>query len=229
MNAKLKVRQPLSKVEVILADSTHLDWLQSHSALIRDELNVREVEFATETQEYIEYQVQPNFKRLGPRVGRLMPAVKRVLAEDDGARLLSELKAHGRIVLRVEGETVELDDQDIQIGLQAKPGWAAAQGAGCVVVLATELTDELIREGWARDIIRVIAEQRKKQGCDFTDRIRVQISAASEELLQAIRENDAFIRGETLARELRLVDNGDGEAYELGDETIRVKLDVERT
>jgi isoleucyl-tRNA synthetase len=227
MNAKLKVRQPLAKVEVILADTTHLDWLQNHSALIRDELNVREVEFASEAQEYIDYQVQPNFKRLGPRVGKLMPAVKQVLAQQDGARLLAELRSRGSIALQVDKETIELDDLDIQIGLQAKPGWAAAQGSGCVVVLSTELTDELIREGFARDIIRVIQEQRKQQNCKFTDRIRVQIATTSAELSRAIRENHTFICGETLAVELRVIADGHGEVFEVGDDTIRVTLDVE--
>ena len=227
MNAKLKVRQPLAKVEVILANETHRDWLQNHAALIRDELNVKEVEFSSEAEEYISYQVQPNFKRLGPRVGKLMPQIKKSLLGVDGGRLLAELKSTGKISLSLGGESVDLEPDDIQIGLQAKEGWAAAQGSSCVVVLSTELTRELIREGFARDIIRVIGEQRKKQGCDFTDRIRVQIGTKSAELAQAIAENQQYIAGETLAVALEVVDEVDGEAYDVGDDQIRTKLDVE--
>ncbi len=93
MNAKLKVRQPLALVEVILANDTHQAWLQQHDELLCEELNVKEIAYTTEGEKYISYLVQPNFKRLGPRVGRLMPAVKKALANADGARLLGRTEA----------------------------------------------------------------------------------------------------------------------------------------
>ncbi len=80
MHAKLKVRQPLAKVEVILAESEHQPWLEAHEELLREELNVKAVEYTVEADQYISYQVQPNFKRLGPRLGKLMPAVKKLLS-----------------------------------------------------------------------------------------------------------------------------------------------------
>ncbi|MCA9228670.1 MAG: class I tRNA ligase family protein, partial [Planctomycetales bacterium] len=147
MDNKLKVRQPLAKVEVILAGAEHQAWLETHDALLRDELNVKQVDYTKQAEQYIDYQVQPNFKRLGPRIGKLLPAVKKALGEADGGRLLSELNDTGKVALAAGGETVELDQDDIQVRLQAKPGWAAAQGRGCVVVLSTELTPELLREG----------------------------------------------------------------------------------
>ncbi len=79
MNAKLKVRQPLALVEVILASDRQQPWLEAHHELLREELNVKEIAYTTEGEKYISYIVQPNFKRLGPRVGRLMPAVKQAL------------------------------------------------------------------------------------------------------------------------------------------------------
>jgi len=227
MNAKLKVRQPLAKVEVILANDDYLDWLNSHVALIKTELNVKEVEFTRDVETYISYQVQPNFKRLGPRVGKLMPGVKKALAEADGGTLLNELNHHGRISLPVGDETVLLDNEDIQIRLQAKEGWAASQGDECVVVLSTELTDELIREGLARDIVRTIQDQRKQAGCEYTDRIRVRISTESTELAQAVSENQAYISDETLASQLEVSENGDGEVLEIGGNTLKLEIEVE--
>ncbi len=227
MTAKLKVRQPLAKVEVILADTTHLKWLKDHAEIIRTELNVKEVEFARDAEQYISYQVQPNFKRLGPRLGKQMPAVKQLLAQRDGGKLLAELQATGKIMLKVAGGNVALDGEEIEIRLQAKEGWAAAQGAGCVVVLSTDLTAELIREGLARDIVRVIQEQRKKQDCQYTDRIRVQLAIGSPELTRAIQENETYIAGETLATELLTVESGEGEPYEIGEDQIRVQISVE--
>src|SRR5688500_3722225 len=139
MANKLKVRQPLSKVEVILSDQAHQAWLEEHDELLRDELNVKTIEYTKDAEKYITYQIQPNFKRLGPRIGKLLPACKAALGQADGGKLLAELTASGKVTLDLGGEKVELDNEDIQVRLQAKPGWAAAQGAGCVAVLATEL------------------------------------------------------------------------------------------
>jgi isoleucyl-tRNA synthetase len=199
MNSKLKVRQPLAKVEVILADTAHQAWLEEHDDLLRDELNVKKIEYTKDAETYIEYQVQPNFKRVGPRVGKLMPAVKKALTTADGGELLKQLTTNGKVVMEIDGQTIEFDNEDLQVRLQAREGWAAAQGPTTVVVLSTELTDELIREGHSRDINRQIQDRRKQLDCDFTDRIEVGIVTDSDELRQAIEENAEHIQGETLA------------------------------
>jgi isoleucyl-tRNA synthetase len=199
MDAKIKVRQPLAKVEVVLAHHTHLDWLGSHAQLIADELNVKLVEFTAEADKYICYEIQPNFPRLGPRVGKLLPDVKRMLAQADAATLLAQLQKQGKIALPVAGTSVELDPQDLDVRLHAKTGWAAAQGKQCVVVLSTELTDTLVRDGYAKDLVRLIQQRRKELGCQYTDRIEVGIETAAEPLLAAIREHAEYIQQETLA------------------------------
>ena len=99
---------------------------------------------------------------------------------------------------------VTLDSDDIQVRLQAKEGWAAAQGHAVVVVLATELTDELIREGLARELVRTIQDRRKEMGCQFTDRIAIGIVTESAEIKAAIEQFREYIRGETLAVEITL-------------------------
>jgi isoleucyl-tRNA synthetase len=219
MDAKLKVRQPLAKVEVVLADRAHQAWLEEHEALIRDELNVKQVHYTTEAEQYITYQVQPDFKRLGPRVGKLMPAVKQALQAADGGALLADLEAQGKVALEVSGESIELTGDDIQVRLQAKEGWAAAQGRACVVVLSTELTPELIREGYARDVSRLVNDQRKELGCEFTDRIVVGIVTDDEDLRAAINENREFIMTETLAVEIsfQAIADVDDVEMEMGD------------
>jgi isoleucyl-tRNA synthetase len=202
MESKLKVRQPLSKVEVILADAQHQAWLEAHDSLLRDELNVKLVEYTEDADKYITYHVQPNFKRLGPRLGKRMPLVKKALTAANGAVLLGELEAAGKVSLQVDGETVELDGEDMQVRLQAKAGWAAAQGPSCVVVLATQLTDQLVREGLARDLVRHIQERRKAVDCQYTDRIDVGIVTDSSELQTAIEENRDHVASEILANTL---------------------------
>jgi isoleucyl-tRNA synthetase len=204
MEADLKVRQPLAKVEVILARDTHRDWLEAHSGVIAKELNVKQVEFTDEADQYINYQVQPNFKRLGPRVGKRMPAIKKALSEANGSALVSQLETDGRITLAINAglETVDLDEQDVEIRLQAKSGWAAAYTKGCVVVLATALTEELIREGYARDIVRFIQQLRKERGCEYADRIEIALVTNEQDLLAAVQDNAAYIMTETLAESL---------------------------
>ena len=203
--ASLKVRQPLAKVEVVLADTTHQKWLEEHVRLIAEELNVKEVAFTTHGEEYISYSVVPNFKRLGPRLGKNMPAAKKALAEVDAAKLLDDLKSAGKATLNLpNGEAIELDNEDIEVRLAAKEGWAAAQGKGCVVVLATELTPELVAEGLARDVIRLIQDRRKEIGCEYTNRIEVGLTTDSTELSAAIEAYRDYIAQETLAVKLGL-------------------------
>ncbi len=202
MGAKLKVRQPLKLIEVVLADDTHLAWLEEHDALICKELNVKRVEFTQKAEQYIAYSVLPELKRLGPRLGKKLPAVKKLLAESDGGRLLAELESSGKVTLNLPEGPVSLDKDDIQVRLQAKEGWAAAQGKHCVVVLSTELTPELIAEGNARELVRVIQDTRKEKGCEFTDRIRIGIVTDSPELSAAIEQFRDYLQGETLAVEI---------------------------
>jgi isoleucyl-tRNA synthetase len=229
MGAKLKVRQPLRKVEVILRESTHRAWLESHDALIREELNVKSVEFTDQAEQYISYVVRPNFKRLGPRLGKQLPEVKRLLEASDGGALLCELERTGEVALRLgTGEEVRLTREDVEIRLEAKSGWTAAEGRECVVVLSTDLTPELIREGLARDVVRYIQEARKERNCAYTDRIRVLIETSDEELRRAIRENQEYIASETLASHLEIGPAPNGITYDLGGQEIRVRVMVEK-
>jgi len=199
MGAKLKVRQPLARVEVILADGQHRAWLADHAALIQDELNVKQVEFADEAEQYIRYTVVPNFKRLGPRLGRQMPAVKKVLAETDGGTLLKQFEVEGQVTLQLPDGAVALDADDIEVRLTPRDGWAAAQGDRAVVVLATQLDETLILEGLAREVIRVIQDRRKEIDCQYTDRIDIGIATESEQLRSAIEKFRTIIGSETLA------------------------------
>ncbi len=228
MGAKLKVRQPLALVEVVLADDTHRPWLEEHAALICDELNVKRVEFTQKAEQYITYTVLPDLKRLGPRLGKQLPAVRKLLAEADGGKLLAEVEATGHVTLPLPGGSVSLDAEDIQVRLQAKEGWAAAQGHSVVVVLSTELTEALIQEGLARELVRVIQDRRKETDCEFTDRIMVGIETDSADLRAAIEQFRDYIAGETLAVELLLQELAGIEPLntKVGDDTLKLYVKV---
>lgn len=229
-NEKLKVRQPLQGVTVILSDSRDCQWLIEHEELLKSELNVLSVNYTTEAGQYVTYQLVPNFKRLGPRVGKLMPQVKQAINGLDGAKVLDELQRSSKFVLTVGEQQFVLTSEDIEVRLQANPGFSAAQGATAVVVLSTELTPELIRAGLARDINRFVQDRRKEMNLQRTDRIRVWIDTADEEIQAAVEENREYLMRETLAVSVELgkpTQEVESISVELGERaaTIYVRLD----
>jgi isoleucyl-tRNA synthetase len=230
MEAKLKVRQPLSRVEVTLAQTEHAAWLKAHDDIVREELNVKEIRYTGGSSPFVEYSIQPNFRRLGPRVGALLPKVKAALGKAEGAVLLRQLTEAGRITLTLDGQELTLDDQDIQVRLQAKSGWAAAQGKECVVVLATELSEELIEEGIARDAVRCLQDLRKVRQCQFADRIEVFIVTTDAKLQAAIGNHQDYIAGETLAAKVELTANPPAgiefQEVELAERPVQIGLRV---
>jgi isoleucyl-tRNA synthetase len=197
--AGLKVRQPLARVEVILADTKHQSWLEEHAGVIAEELNVKLVEFSDKPEKYVDHEILPNFKLLGPKLGKLLPKLKQTLASQSGAEILANFRDNQQLDLTIDGQAVALTRDEVEVRLQAKPGWAAANDKGVVVVLATEITPELLAEGLARDLVRVVQDRRKELGCEFTDRIAVGAVTKSSELRGAIEQFNDYIAAETLA------------------------------
>ena len=173
--------------------------------------------------------MQPNFKLLGPLLGKDLPEVKKLLMAADGSQLSRILAASGELELTLaDGRSVTLTDEQIQRRLLAQEGWAAAEGKQCVVVLATELTASLIREGLVRDLVRFIQDRRKESGCEYTDRIHVGVVTDSEELREAVREYSDYIKIETLTDELLLEPLADTEPTDVKIGDNLVQLDVAR-
>ena len=224
VNAKLKVRQPLAKVEVVLATGQHDAWLRDHQALIAEELNVKVVEFQARADQYISYTILPDLKKLGPRLGRQLLSVKSALAKADAAALLRQFEASRSVRLATDSGEVELDKDELQIRLQAKDGWAAAQGVAGVVVLSTELTPDLIAEGVARDLVHAIQGLRKERDCDYSDRIRLAIVSDDADLNNAVSQFADYISQETLAREIVAQPIPDAEPFPIELGTMKATL-----
>jgi isoleucyl-tRNA synthetase len=193
----------LAKVEVVLTNPDHRNWLEDHSSLIREELNVKQVEFPPKADQYISYTVLPDLKRLGPRLGKRLPAVRQAISQTPAAELLARMERDGQVGFDSPEGPVALDREDLQIRLEAKPGWAAAQGPAAVVVVSTELTPELQSEGLAREFVHALQTLRKDENCEYTDRIEVGVVTESVELRDAIAKFADYIRGETLATVLQ--------------------------
>lgn len=200
--AKLKVRQPLSKVEVILADghATDSDWLTDHADLVCDELNVKAFEICREPEQYIDRSLLPDLKKLGPRLGKDLPKVRKALTEVDPAAVLAGFAARGTATISLDdGREVEISQNDCLVRTTAREGWAAAEGPQAVVVIASELTPDLIAEGLVREVIHAVQSQRKTLDLEFTDRIELGLVTESPDLRAALESHADAIAGETLA------------------------------
>jgi isoleucyl-tRNA synthetase len=194
----IKVRQPLAKCELIVAQPNHQAALESHAELIREELNIKEVAFTDKPEEYVAYTIKPNFKVLGPKYGKLVKKIGGALNQRDGAEVFAALQ-DGSMDLDVDGEKVTLTADDVDVRLSAKEGFAASQGKNLVVVITTEITDELKREGYMRDFVRLVQEVRKELNLPYDARIDVTYETDSEEIRASIEEHADAIKRETLA------------------------------
>jgi isoleucyl-tRNA synthetase len=199
-DAKIGVRQPLPRAIALLGRDVTLrdDVVQE----IADELNVKRFEVVTSLEGLLSYRVVPNFKALGPRVGKSLPRVKELLAKIDGADVRRAFDANGSFDLVVDGETVTLGPDDVEIRAEQHEELALAQDGPHAVALDLTLDDDLRSEGTAREFSRVLNDLRKAAGFEISDRINVAYGSESTELMAAIARHHDWIAGEALATTL---------------------------
>ncbi len=194
--SKIKVRQPLGRMLVPSAALALLTpELQDE---VRGELNVRTLESFSSAGDLVEYSAKGNFRALGRRFGKQTPQVAGVIAAADATRLAAELAEGGTTSVEFEGGTLNLGPEEVLIAERPREGWSVVNEQGETVALDLELTPELLRAGLAREVIRFVAEARKKAGLDVSDRIRLQLGAQGE-MAAAIDEHRALIADEVLA------------------------------
>jgi isoleucyl-tRNA synthetase len=190
---KIGLRTPLASLTIINRDAALLDQMQQLDGYIRDELNVREINYATDEADFIELVAKPNFPLLGKRLGKRMRTFQQAINNLSGEQI-SQLQANGEIT--VEGEV--FNDQEIQVLQQARPGTNTVSNSMIAVDLDCQLTPELIRGGYAREMVNRIQRARKDQGFDVSDRVEVTYEAAGD-LAVAAAEHAQYIQGEVLA------------------------------
>ncbi|MCC8190784.1 MAG: isoleucine--tRNA ligase [Planctomycetes bacterium] len=222
---KIKVRQPLARAVVILTDPSRQAGVEELADIIRDEINVKELAFADDASRYVSFTVKPNFQELGPILGKNMKACAAALAQADAAGVIQALKENGRYDLEVAGQMLHLTPGQLDVRIAAREGFAAADGRGAVVVLDAQVTEELEREGLARELINRIQTLRKELDLPFEARIAVRIGAGGKPARAAVEHADA-IAAETLADDLRVEfeDLGATREFELAGETVRLSI-----
>ena len=209
--AKAKVRQPLRRAVIVASDGERAA-IEARADLVTAELNVKELDFVSDTSELVSYSVKPNYRTLGPRFGKNMPQVAAAVAALDAAHVADVLARGGAVGIAIDGTDHTLVEADLTMALQPLEGYEVEAEAGHAVALQLELDDELRREGLAREIVHAVQIARKDAGLEITDRIALGLSGDAD-LLAVAREHQAYVSGEVLATSVDLGDGeGDGDA-----------------
>lgn len=195
---KIKVRQPIQKV---LVDASYERIMGDLVPLMKEELNVKEVVFSSDLQQYITYQLKPNLPVLGRLLGSKMRFFQKELAQLDAKEVVESLRLGKEVTMNLDGESFTLSEEHVLITIESKEGFDVESHAGLFIILDTQLTDELIEEGFVREFISRIQQMRKTNDYEMMDHIRI-FYTATETLTKAIENHREFIKAETLADEL---------------------------
>jgi isoleucyl-tRNA synthetase len=204
--AKIKNRQPLSEAVVILADSTRAEQVEALSPIIREELNVKSLRLAAKPEEYVHFEVVPNFKTVGPKYGQLAQKIRGTLAARDGGDLRSELRETGMIVVTLEDKRIELLEEDLELRVRSREGFAAADDAQAVVALNTEVNQQLRSEMLRQEVVVAIQAARKDMDLKYEERIATTVASTSAEVLESVKADVDYIKSQTLSDSLEIVD-----------------------
>jgi isoleucyl-tRNA synthetase len=195
--SKLKVRQPL-RAAVVVAAGAEREAIERLSGTVLEELNVKELRYVAQADELGSYEVKPNYRALGPRFGKQMPQVAAAVASLAPAHVAGVVRGGGRVGINVDGHDHELDADDLLLAMRAPEGYQLEREGSHAVALELGLDDELRREGIAREVVHAVQNARKAAGLQVEDRIELALGGDGT-LLEAVREHEAYLAGETLA------------------------------
>ena len=224
---KIRVRQPLQKILLPVLDDQFRDQIEGVADLIKAEVNVKEIEMLDDASGVIKKKVKPNFKTLGKRLGKDMKVAAKTIAQM-GEADIATLEKTGTYTLQVEDRTYEMGLEDFEVMTEDIPGWLVANDGALTVALDVTITDDLLAEGMARELVNRIQNIRKNRDFELTDRIRV-VLEKKDELVPAVEQFGDYISQEVLADEFKLADTleQNGETLDLPDD-LEAKISVER-
>ena len=191
--SNIKNRQPIGNLYVGATEVLPQEFIE----IVAEELNVKNVEFTTEAADFISYTFKPQMRTLGPKYGKMLNAIRTALAELDGSAAMAELNENGVLKLSIEGQDIELTKEDLLISTAQKEGYAAATDKGYTVAIDTNLTEELLEEGFVREIISKIQTMRKEADFEVQDHIVIGF-AGSEKATAIMSKNADHIASEVL-------------------------------
>ena len=203
--ANIKNRQPIGTMYV----KAEKEMGQFYTDIIADELNVKEVEFAKDVESFISYSFKPQLRTVGPKYGKLLNGIRKALSEINGTEAMNELRSKGVLTLDIDGNKAELTEEDLLIETAQTEGYVTETDGDVSVVLDTNLTPELIEEGFVREIVSKIQTMRKEAGFEVMDKIHI-YAKDNERILELMKNHKAEIMSEVLAEDVTL---GETEGY----------------
>ncbi|MCD2257982.1 isoleucine--tRNA ligase [Psychroserpens luteolus] len=222
---KIKVRQPLQKIMIPIDSQTQKEEILAVSDLIKSEVNVKDVEVLEDASDILVKQIKPNFKVLGPRFGQDMKAVAQAVnnftAED-----IKKIEQNGVLNVEVNGKNITLEQSDVEITSKDIEGWLVASAGALTVALDVTLTEDLKKEGIARELVNRIQNLRKDSGFELTDRIAVQFKK-DDQIINAINTNLEYIKTETLTDELEILEDLNN-GIEIAFDDVNTKLFIKK-
>jgi isoleucyl-tRNA synthetase len=216
----IKVRQPLQCIMIPAVDDEQKRHIEAVKELIMHEVNVKELKFV-EGNGILVKKVKCNFRTLGKKFGKLMKGINNAIMALDQEEI-QKFENEAKYTVVVDGEDIVIDIEDVEIISEDIPGWLVANEGSLTVALEVELTDELRREGMARELINRIQNLRKENGLEITDRINVTLSE-HEQSNAAVESFNDYICGQVLADSITIAVN-DGEEVEFDDFKLNIKV-----
>jgi len=222
---KIKVRQPLQKIMIPVLDAAQKEEILAVSELIKSEVNVKEIELLDDASGVLVKQIKPNFKTLGPKFGRDMKLIAAKIQQFTQEDII-KIEKEGKISFEINGKMITLDASDVQISSKDIEGWLVANANGITVALDVTITDNLRKEGMARELVNRIQNGRKDTGLEVTDKIKLTIQRV-DDLEAAVNANKSYIMSETLTEELVFVDNIEN-GIDIEFDTIKSKILIQK-
>jgi isoleucyl-tRNA synthetase len=224
----IKVRQPLNKIMIPVLDPAFREQFEAVKPLVLNEVNVKEVEYITDTSGILVKKIKPNFKTLGPRYGKMMKQIGSAIASLEQEDIL-KFEKEGSFELQAGDEKIQLSLDDVEILSEDIPGWLVSAEGALSVALDIQIDEDLRNEGIARELINRIQNMRKSSGFDVTDKINIEIEKHNA-INEAVSKHEEYISSQTLAVNISLVEeleNTHASKIDL-EEDILVKLRVSR-
>jgi len=203
--ASIKNRQPVATLYV-----QGRELPQEYAALIADELNAKQVRFVEDASEFVDYVIKPQMRTLGPKYGKMLNDIRTALQQVDGHRFMRAMEENGEAALELSDQTVTLSKDDVLVSITQRAGFVSQENNGMTVVLDTNLTAELLEEGFVREVISKIQNMRKNAGFEVVDHIAIYYDSQEADAMALLNANAEQIAKEVLADEIHA---GDGEGY----------------
>lgn len=222
----IKVRQPLQTIMVPVVDAHQQESIEAVKNLILNEVNVKDLKFVDNAAGILVKRIKPDFKKLGPRYGKIMKSLAAAIQGMNQEDIMA-FEAAGTFTLNVEGQDATIERTDVEIISEDIPGWLVANEGRLTVALDITVTEELRKEGLARELVNRIQNLRKSNGFDITDKITVTV-LSSDEMDEAIKEYNEYIANQVLAVSVEITDHAISDATVLDFEDFNLSVRIEK-